>query len=172
MMGFKKKLLCAFVWMLLSLLLLTACEGEDVSPNALFSSALDGEILLKTNGEEYRITLHLSQEIEGEERQGELIYLAPRGMEGIRVLSDGSGQRIRLNEVEVKTENESLLLPFFLLRSGEIAGKEMDGDEIVYRYQDGRQVCYSVSAERITRILYGNVECRIEWIEVRRGKEG
>jgi hypothetical protein len=173
MRGIKKRVLFVGVWMIFSvlLLLMSGCEKAKVTPNAVFSSPLDGEILFTVNGEIYRITLHLSPENEGEKRKGELIYLSPRGMEGISVISDDSGRRIRLHGTESETENESLLLPFFLFQSGEIAGKDIGEDEIIYRYTDGRRVYYSVKTEQMTRILYRDAECKIEWLDVRRGQE-
>ena len=173
MRGIKKKVMFVGVLVIFSVLLLslTACERAAVTPNAVFSSPLDGEILLSVNGEVYRITLHLSPEGEGEARKGELIYLSPRGMEGISVISDDKGRRIRLCGVESETENRSLLLPFFLFQGGEIVGKDIGDDEIVYRYADGRRVCYSVETEQMTRILYRDAECKIEWIDVQRGED-
>ena len=159
--------------MILILMLTSSCMGNEVSPNRIFSSALDAELIISdiAFGEEYRVTLHLSSVEEDMVRKGEIIYLSPPALSGIHVLSDELGSRIKMDDIEVTMEENELFLPFTLFSTGEIMGNEIKEEEIVYRYTDGRSVYFGVKEERITKITYRDIECIVEWIEVRQEKD-
>ena len=154
------------------LMLYTACSNDGITPNQIFASAIDAEMIIydRASGDEYRITLYRSSEDEKGDCTGEIIYLSPSALSGIHVLSDEMGKRISMNDVEVTVEESELFLPFFLFSTGEIIKKEIGTEEMIYHYADGRNVYFGVKEERLTKITYRGVECTVEWIEVRREK--
>ena len=159
--------------MIFILMTTSSCMENELSPNRLFSSALDAELIISDTAlcEEYRVTLHLSSLGEDIVRKGEIVYIYPSALSGIHVLSDELGSRIKMDDIEVTVEENELFLPFTLFSTGDITKKEIGAEEIIYHYTDGRRVYFGVTEERITKITYRDVECIVEWIEVRQEKE-
>lgn len=175
------------VFALLPLMLLVGCAGNTSAPTDILSRALDAEMTVSTGDVTYRVTVHLGEQEETEERTNgeengasarecEIIFLSPASLEGITARNGKDERSVSRGDMTVtlaETAENGLFLAAGLLSSGSVVGSETgkeDGETcLLIRFSDGRVFSVSAASGQILAVRKGDVTAKIEWIEERKG---